>query len=213
MIGPLTGGGAKWRPDRHAFWPGRDARLMTGLRPMIGGLTMTGSIVGNIDVAQVVLYAFWIFFAGLIWYLRQEDRREGYPLEDDAGRYNKAPFLFIPRRRPLPCRMAGASSRCLTTSRDERPLQARRVMKAPGYPIEPTGNPMLAGVGPGSWAERAGPSGHDGPRRSPYRAASQRRGLCHRRGRKRSARAWRSLAATAPGGQGPRMSGSTGPNI
>ncbi len=34
-----------------------------------------------IDFAQVSLYVFWIFFAGLIYYLRQEDKREGYPLE------------------------------------------------------------------------------------------------------------------------------------
>ena len=39
-----------------------------------------GAITGYIDVAQVALYAFWIFFAGLIFYLRKEDKREGYPL-------------------------------------------------------------------------------------------------------------------------------------
>ena len=38
----------------------------------------TGAITGYIDVAQLVLYAFWFFFAGLIWYLRREDKREGY---------------------------------------------------------------------------------------------------------------------------------------
>ena len=29
----------------------------------------TGAITQNIDIAQLVLYAFWIFFAGLIYYL------------------------------------------------------------------------------------------------------------------------------------------------
>ena len=29
------------------------------------------------DVAQVTLYVFWIFFACLIFYLRREDKREG----------------------------------------------------------------------------------------------------------------------------------------
>ena len=33
------------------------------------------------DLAQVTLYVFWIFFACLIFYLRREDKREGYPLE------------------------------------------------------------------------------------------------------------------------------------
>ena len=42
-----------------------------------------GAIVGSIDVAQVVLYSFWVFFIGLIIYLRREDKREGYPLVSD----------------------------------------------------------------------------------------------------------------------------------
>ena len=45
----------------------------------------TGAITGYIDVAQLVLYAFWIFFAGLILYLRREDKREGYPLESERS--------------------------------------------------------------------------------------------------------------------------------
>ena len=40
----------------------------------------TGAITGYIDVAQLVLYAFWIFFAGLVLYLIRENKREGYPL-------------------------------------------------------------------------------------------------------------------------------------
>ncbi len=38
-------------------------------------------ITSYIDFAQLSLYAFWLFFAGLIYYLRREDKREGYPLE------------------------------------------------------------------------------------------------------------------------------------
>ena len=30
-----------------------------------------GEITGYVDVAQVVLYAFWLFFAGLVFYLRR----------------------------------------------------------------------------------------------------------------------------------------------
>jgi len=40
----------------------------------------TGALTAQLDVAQVVLYVFWIFFFGLIMYLRSEDKREGYPL-------------------------------------------------------------------------------------------------------------------------------------
>lgn len=117
---------------------------------------MTGSVVGNIDVAQIVLYVFWVFFAGLIWYLRQEDRREGYPLESDvAGRYNKSPWLFIPPKKTFLLPHGQGAKKVPDFQRDERTLSAKRTAPAPGYPIEPIGNPLLAGVGPGSWAERA----------------------------------------------------------
>ena len=39
----------------------------------------------QIDGASITLYAFWIFFAGLIIYLRREDKREGYPLDSPQG--------------------------------------------------------------------------------------------------------------------------------
>jgi len=116
---------------------------------------MTGSVVGSIDVAQVVLYAFWVFFAGLIWYIRKEDRREGYPLEDDvSGAYNKSPWLFVPDKKTFVLPHGQGTREVPDLKRDERPLNAERTSRAPGYPLEPTGNPMLAGVGPGSWAER-----------------------------------------------------------
>lgn len=43
-------------------------------------------ITSSIDFAQLLLYAFWLFFAGLIYYLRREDKREGYPMEPDGRR-------------------------------------------------------------------------------------------------------------------------------
>jgi photosynthetic reaction center H subunit len=39
----------------------------------------------HIDGAQIVLYFFWLFFFGLVYYLRREDKREGYPLESERG--------------------------------------------------------------------------------------------------------------------------------
>ena len=58
---------------------------------------MKGEIIGNFDVAQVTLYVFFIFFIGLIFYLRREDRREGYPLfSEPSNRLKGDDFLFIP---------------------------------------------------------------------------------------------------------------------
>ena len=57
-----------------------------------------GAITDHIDVAQIVLYMFWVFFAGLVYYLHQESKREGYPLERDgrAGRAVIEGFPAIP---------------------------------------------------------------------------------------------------------------------
>jgi photosynthetic reaction center H subunit len=113
-------------------------------------------IVGNIDVAQVVLYAFWIFFAGLIWYLQAESRREGYPLESDVkGTYNHDPFISLPTPKTfiLP---NGKGTRTYPdpANRDTRKIKAERESPIAGSPLVPTGNPLKDGVGPAAWAER-----------------------------------------------------------
>ncbi|MEL0252858.1 MAG: photosynthetic reaction center subunit H, partial [Novosphingobium sp.] len=41
-----------------------------------------GNIVGTIDAAQIAMITFIGFFIALVFWLRREDRREGYPLED-----------------------------------------------------------------------------------------------------------------------------------
>lgn len=124
-----------------------------------------GTIVGSIDLAQVVLYAFWIFFAGLIFYLRREDKREGYPLESDrGGRVVVQGFPAIPT--PKAFRMASGETFYRPDRKgDARPVNAQPIARWPGAPLEPNGDPMLAAVGPGSYAAREdrpelSPEGH-----------------------------------------------------
>jgi photosynthetic reaction center H subunit len=114
-----------------------------------------GAITSNIDVAQVVLYAFFLFFAGLIFYLRREDRREGYPLESEAaGRAKDRGFLLIPA--PKTFRLAhGGTAQAPNFNRDAFPAKAAKVEPWPGAPLQPVGDPMLAEVGPGGYALRA----------------------------------------------------------
>ena len=116
----------------------------------------TGAITGYIDVAQIVLYAFWIFFAGLLIYLHKEDKREGYPLESDrsGGRIKVQGFPAIPR--PKIFRLAGgATVSAPRVEQDLRPIRAKPNGAYLGAPLVPTGNPMLDGVGPAAYAERA----------------------------------------------------------
>lgn len=132
---------------------------------------------GGLDVTEWVLYAFFLFFAGLIIYLRREDRREGYPLEDDAtGRLEpEGSFLFKPAAKVfrLP-HNAGTTSKP-DGSRDSSDLKARRTAAWAGSPLEPVGDPLQAGVGPGAYAQRAKSPDlmlHGAPRIVPLRVAA-----------------------------------------
>jgi len=114
----------------------------------------TGAITGYIDVAQLTLYAFWIFFAGLIYYLRREDKREGYPLiSDRSAREDVEGFPPMPMPKVFLLPHGGTQ----TAPRHEPAVPFAAVASAPwpGAPFEPTGNPMLDAVGPASYANRA----------------------------------------------------------
>lgn len=115
----------------------------------------TGAITGYIDVAQLVLYAFWIFFAGLIIYLRREDKREGYPLESDrsGGRIRVQGFPAIPSPKTF-LLSNGKKVMAPSDEVDTRVIKARPVSAHLGAALEPTGDPMLDAVGPAAYAER-----------------------------------------------------------
>ncbi|KGF68826.1 photosynthetic reaction center subunit H [Hoeflea sp. BAL378] len=119
----------------------------------------TGAITSYIDVAQVTLYAFWVFFAFLLFYIRQEDRREGYPLEaDQSGYFNRDDWLFVPPAKTFLLPHGHGEVKVPNARRDnaDRPVPGVKLANFSGAPYVPTGpNPMLDSIGPGSWAERS----------------------------------------------------------
>ncbi|MEM8788151.1 MAG: photosynthetic reaction center subunit H [Pseudomonadota bacterium] len=117
---------------------------------------MSEPFFGNFDLAQLTLYLFWAFFAGLIVYLQRENMREGYPLEDEDG--NVAPnqgFFPVPDKKKTFHLPHGRGEVTVPDDREEtRHIAMERTLPSGGYPMEPTGDPMADGVGPASWAER-----------------------------------------------------------
>jgi photosynthetic reaction center H subunit len=116
---------------------------------------MSGAITQYIDVAQIVLYVFWAFFAGLIYYLLQEGKREGYPLvREDRPNDRVEGFPAMPEQTTFFLR--DGTSRVAPTGNSGRDdnINATSAGGHPGSPYEPIGNPMLAGVGPGAYAIR-----------------------------------------------------------
>ena len=117
---------------------------------------MSPVIAGNIDVALLVLYAFFLFFIGLVIHLRRENRREGFPLEDESGRL--VPSGVIPdgglKTFKLPFGRGTATNPARGNEREAIDLPVRRE-RFPGSPLVPTGNPLIDGIGPAAWADRA----------------------------------------------------------
>ncbi|MFM2119923.1 MAG: photosynthetic reaction center subunit [Pseudomonadota bacterium] len=117
----------------------------------------TGAITPAIDLAQVVLYLFWIFFAGLIIYLHRENKREGYPLVADGPSRRRGPiqgFPAVPEPKTFLLRDGRTRQAPPGGAADPATLNLERGHDYPGAPYEPVGNPLLAGVGPGAYAQR-----------------------------------------------------------
>lgn len=115
----------------------------------------TGAITEYIDVAQVVLYLFWAFFAVVLLHLRREDKREGYPLQADGARRGRVQgFPAMPP--PKVFRLAnGETVTVPNPAKDQAQIAAQPVAPWPGAPLEPTGNAMRDAVGPGARPPRA----------------------------------------------------------
>jgi photosynthetic reaction center H subunit len=112
-------------------------------------------IVGTFDVAELAFLLFFGFFIALVFYLNRESRREGYPLEDElTGRVHprkltdgdKKVFAlpngrgtYIPEDVP----------------RDPVSVPGKPMFRSAGAPYVPTGDPMIDGIGPAAWANRA----------------------------------------------------------
>lgn len=117
-----------------------------------------GAITGYIDVAQMALYLFWGFFAALVIYLQAESKREGFPLEEDCPLPNSLDrtaegFPLMPKAKDYLLH-DGRTVSYPSGNGDQRDLALKPAHAWPGTPFDPTGNPMVDGVGPASWAER-----------------------------------------------------------
>lgn len=116
-----------------------------------------GNIVGTIDLAEIALLSFFLFFLALVFWLRREDRREGYPLEDElTGAIETVGGpLHTADTKSFRLPFDRGSVTAPTQGREPVDIAAKRRENFGGAPYSPTGNPLADGVGPAAWAERA----------------------------------------------------------
>ena len=125
-------------------------------------------IVGTLDVTELVFYAFVLFFLALLVYLRREDRREGYPLEDEVTGRVDTPGGVLSAATPKSFHMPFGRGTVFAPNqkRDSVDIAAKRTFRSPGAPYYPTGNPLVDGIGPAAWADRAKHTDLDGEGRN-----------------------------------------------
>ncbi len=108
---------------------------------------------GNFDLALISLYLFWLFFAGLIYYIQRENMREGYPLENEDGSHANS-LLPVPEPKTFKLPHGRGEVSAPNDERESRDLALARTSMGGGFPFAPTGDALADGVGPASWAAR-----------------------------------------------------------
>ena len=108
--------------------------------------------LANIDLVEVLFTLFWVFFVALVFYLHRESKREGYPLVSDRSdsiTVQGFPAMPSPKTYRLD---DGRTVSAPRSEAEETHYSSVPAASHPGAPIDPSGDPMLAGVGPGAYA-------------------------------------------------------------
>lgn len=133
---------------------------------MIGALS-------QFDGALLLTWAFFIFFGGLVFWLRREDKREGYPMVDISTTGRRLVEGFPEPPPPKTYTRMWRPPTQMPHHYEDAPVRAERLLRDPGAPLVPIGNPMLAEVGPGAFPlrEDAPLLSHGHPQVVPLRVA------------------------------------------
>lgn len=113
-------------------------------------------ITAHFDIAFISLYVFWLFFAGLVFWLHRESKREGYPLVTD--RPDRIRVVGFPSMPPPKTFITHDGHSITVPRQDEVEPPVVGAVPAAGFfgaPLVPTGNPMVDAVGPASYVQRA----------------------------------------------------------
>ena len=115
-----------------------------------------GAFTGQFDLPLLLVILFFVFFLCLIYYLHQEDKREGYPLVDPSRRDNRVRVVGFPALpRPKTFLLPHGRAPVTVPRRDEEPpVDADNLGNPIGMPITPRGDPLLSRAGPAAWMPR-----------------------------------------------------------
>jgi len=114
----------------------------------------SGTGLMNIDLVEILFTLFFLFFVVLVLYLHRESKREGYPLITDLPDHRRIEgFPAMPPQKTYYVE-GGRTVTVPSYEGADKDFRAEPAAKAPGSPLNPTGDPLTARFGPGAWSHR-----------------------------------------------------------
>ena len=113
-----------------------------------------GVIGSQLDIPTIAFWVFVLFFVALVFWLQRESKREGYPLKASPFTPEQIDGFPPPPARPLTYILNEGGTTQAPHHYPPVQIQAAPVHRFDGTALTPLGNPLLAGIGPGSWVRR-----------------------------------------------------------
>jgi photosynthetic reaction center H subunit len=110
-----------------------------------------GQISNQLDIPTLAFWVFVLFFVGLVCWIQRESKREGYPLRASPFTDELMDGFPPPPEEPRSYILNEGGTTQAPHYFEQPPTQARPMHRFDGTPFYPLGNPLLAGIGPGSW--------------------------------------------------------------
>jgi photosynthetic reaction center H subunit len=118
-----------------------------------------GAFTGQLDLPLVLVIAFFLFFLGLVYHLHQENKREGYPLISDrtdrtGGRVKVVGYPPLPTPKEFLLPHGRDPVYAPREEGNDVPADAIGAGNRLGQPLDPSGDPLLSGLGPAAWTAK-----------------------------------------------------------
>lgn len=110
-----------------------------------------GQISEQIDLPTLAVWIFILFFVGLVFWLQVQSKREGYPLRASPFTTESMDGFPPPPEKALTYLLNEGGTTEAPHYYPQPPTTAVPVHRFDGTAFSPVGNPLLAGIGPGSW--------------------------------------------------------------
>ena len=113
-----------------------------------------GVIGSQLDIPTIAFWIFLLFFLALVFWLQRQSKREGYPLKASPFTNERIDGFPPPPADPITYILNEGGTTQAPHYYPQVAINAAPVYRFDGTPLTPLDNPLLAGIGPGSWVRK-----------------------------------------------------------